>query len=122
MNFVISFGGIILRIVFLLMIILNRISHIVIPFVSNILMIIIMFVVGSIFIFVQYYMDSDVSNENFKLVIIMFLLLMILILSSYNILIFVRWERIGVISILLIGYWIRPSRKSRAISAIMYNR
>jgi len=46
--------------------------------------------VRSIFTFVGYYIRGDVSSENFKLVIILFLTLIVLILSSYRILIFLR--------------------------------
>jgi len=86
------------------------------------IMLIILFVVASIFTFVLYYMRRDVSSDNFKLLKVLFLGLIIFMLSSYGLVIFIRWEGIGVISIILIGYWIRPMAKSGAISAIMYNR
>jgi len=65
---------------------------------------IIIIVVGSIFCFVSYYIVGDVSYDNFKLVKLTFLGLMVLILSSSNVLIFLGWEGIGVISIMLIRY------------------
>ena len=98
------------------------ISHVVILFEQNGIKVMIIIVVGSIFCFVVYYIMDDVSVDNFKLVKLLFLSLIVLILSSVGIVIFLRWERIRVMSIILIGYWMRPSRKSRAISAIMYNR
>jgi len=89
---------------------------------SNIILLMIMIVVSSIFTFVSYYMGGDVSSENFKLLKLIFLGLIIFILSSFGLLMFVGWEGIGVISIMLIGYWMRPMAKSGAMSAIMYNR
>jgi len=71
---------------------------------SNIIMLMMLFVVSSIFTFVLYYMRRDVSSDNFKLLKILFLGLIIFILSSYGLLMFIGWERIGVISIILIGY------------------
>jgi len=89
---------------------------------ANIIVIMITFVVASIFTFVGYYIRRDISNENFKLLKVLFLRLIVLMLVSYRVVIFVRWEGIRVISMCLIGYWIRPIAKSRAISAIIYNR
>merc|ERR1712157_46296 len=106
----------------ILMVSLVRIAHVIMIFNANIIMMIIIFVVASIFTFVGYYIGRDVSSENFKLLKVSFLRLMVLILVSYGIVMFVRWEGIRVISICLIGYWIRPMAKSRAISAIIYNR
>lgn len=89
---------------------------------GNQIILMIVFVVRSIFLFVSYYIGGDVAMENFKLLKLMFLILIIFILSSYRLLMFIRWERIRVISICLIGYWIRPMAKSGAMSAIIYNR
>lgn len=86
------------------------------------ILLIIIVVVSSIFTFVSYYIGGDVSSESFKLLKLMFLGLIIFMLSSFGLLMFVRWEGIGVISMMLIGYWIRPMAKSGAISAMMYNR
>lgn len=71
---------------------------------NNGILLIILIVVASIFVFVGYYMGRDVSYENFKLLKVLFLALMILILSSYGIVMFIGWEGIGVMSICLIGY------------------
>jgi len=80
------------------------------------------FVVSSIFTFVGYYMGSDVSSENFKLLKVLFLGLIIFMLTSFGVVIFIGWEGIGIMSMCLIGYWIRPMAKSGAISAMIYNR
>jgi len=76
--------------VIILIVALVGISHVVILYNSNIILLIIIFVVSSIFVFVGYYMRDDVSNENFKLLKILFLGLIILILISYGMGMFVR--------------------------------
>jgi len=55
----------------------------------NIILLIMIFVVRSIFTFVSYYMRDDVSSENFKLLKLVFLALMIFILSSFGLVIFI---------------------------------
>lgn len=52
----------------------------------------------------RYYIGGDVSVDNFKLVITLFLILIVIMLSSYRVLMFLRWEGIGVMSMILIGY------------------
>merc|ERR1712157_305163 len=101
---------------------MGRIAHVIMIFNTNIIMIMIIFVVVSIFTFVVYYIRGDVSNENFKLLKVLFLRLIVLMLLSYRVVMFIGWEGIRVMSICLIGYWMRPIAKSRAISAMMYNR
>jgi len=89
---------------------------------NNIIELMIVIVVASIFSFVSYYIIGDVSNDSFKLLKVMFLRLIIVMLNSFRLMMFIGWEGIRVISIMLIGYWIRPIAKSRAMSAMMYNR
>jgi len=98
------------------------IRHVIMIYNINIIIVIIIFVVSSIFTFVGYYMGGDVSSENFKLLKVLFLSLMIFILTSFGVVMFIGWEGIGVMSICLIRYWIRPIAKSGAMSAMMYNR
>jgi NADH:ubiquinone oxidoreductase subunit 5 (subunit L)/multisubunit Na+/H+ antiporter MnhA subunit len=86
------------------MIILNGFSHVVIIINGNMLLLMILIVVSSIFEFVRYYIESDVSNGNFKLLKLLFLRLIVLILTSFGILMFLRWEGIGVMSMCLIRY------------------
>jgi len=97
-------SDLILFVFIVLMVSLVRIAHVIIIFNNNIIIIIIIFVVTSIFTFVGYYIGRDVSNENFKLLKVLFLRLMVLILISYRVVIFIRWEGIGVMSICLIRY------------------
>lgn len=70
----------------------------------NSIILMMVFVVSSILSFVFYYIGLDVSSENFKLLMIVFLRLMVFMLSSFRIVIFIGWERIGVMSMCLIGY------------------
>lgn len=97
-------SDLILFVFIVLMVSLIRIAHVIIIFNANIIIIMIIFVVVSIFIFVRYYIGGDVSSENFKLLKVLFLRLIVLILLSYRVVMFIGWEGIGVISMCLIGY------------------
>lgn len=70
----------------------------------NPIVMMIMVVVISIIAFVRYYIAGDVSMMSFQFLIVVFLGFMVLILSSSRMLIFLRWEGIGVMSICLIRY------------------
>lgn len=83
-------SGLNLVLILLIMIELCGARHVSIVISNNYLMLIMIIVVRSIFTFVGYYMGGDVSNENFKLVILIFLILIVLMLSSFGVLIFLR--------------------------------
>lgn len=83
-------SGLVLVLILLIIIEVCRFRHVSIVISNNYLMLIMIIVVRSIFTFVGYYMGGDVSNENFKLVILIFLILMVLMLSSFGVLIFLR--------------------------------
>jgi len=68
---------------------LIRMAHVIIIFNTNIIIMMIIFVVVSIFIFVRYYIRGDVSSENFKLLKVLFLRLIVLILLSYRVVMFI---------------------------------
>merc|ERR1712157_630367 len=97
-------SDLVLFVFIVLMVSLIRIAHVTIIFNINIIIIMIIFVVVSIFTFVRYYIGGDVSSENFKLLKVLFLRLIVLMLLSYGIVMFIGWERIRVISICLIRY------------------
>jgi len=97
-------SDLILFVFIILMISLIRIAHVIIIFNTNIIIMMIIFVVISIFTFVGYYIRGDVSGENFKLLKMLFLGLIVLILLSYRVVMFIGWEGIRVISICLIRY------------------
>merc|ERR1712187_791776 len=96
--------GIILAVVLLLIFSVVGIGYVTIVYNSNMILIMMLFVVSSIFTFVSYYMRGDVSSDNFKLLKVLFLGLMVFILTSFRVVIFIGWEGIGVISICLIRY------------------
>lgn len=83
-------SSIILFVLIVLIISLVRIAHVVMIFNTNIIMIMMIFVVTSIFTFVRYYIGRDISSENFKLLKVLFLRLMVLMLMSYRVVIFIR--------------------------------
>jgi len=104
MDSIIFSGNVIIGIIMLLIYSISGISIVSFIFNGNMIMLMIMIVVSSIFTFVLYYIGGDVSVENFKLLKLLFLSLMIFILSSYRLLMFIRWEGIRVMSIILIRY------------------
>jgi len=122
MNGFICDDYVVVSVVLLLIYSISRISIVSFMFNGNGIILIILMVVVSIFTFVRYYIGRDVSIDNFKLLKILFLGLIIFMLNSYGLVIFIGWEGIGVMSMMLIRYWIRPMAKSGAISAIIYNR
>lgn len=85
----VSYGDIVLRVVLLLIISLVGFGIVGMVFNVNMIVLIILVVVSSIFTFVLYYMRGDVSSEGFKLLKLLFLRLMVLILSSYGMVIFI---------------------------------
>jgi hypothetical protein len=96
--------NLIIVMIMLIFIEVGMMSHVIILFRQNRIKIMIIIVVSSIFCFVIYYIVDDVSVDNFKLVKLLFLSLMVLMLSSIGIIIFLRWEGIRVISMILIRY------------------
>jgi len=82
-------NSLILFVIMVLMIRLVRMGHVAIVFNNNIIVLIMIFVVISIFTFVGYYIGVDISNENFKLLKVTFLRLIVIILISFRIVIFV---------------------------------
>jgi len=86
---VVYFSSLVLFVLVILMFSIEGIAHVTIIFNTNIIIIIMIFVVVSIFTFVVYYIRGDVSNENFKLLKVLFLGLIVLMLVSYGIIIFV---------------------------------
>jgi len=90
MGHIVYYGDIVLRIVALLMLSLCGMSLVFFSLNYNMILLIIIVVVSSIFTFVSYYMGSDVSSENFKMLKLIFLGLIIFMLSSFRLLMFVR--------------------------------
>lgn len=65
------------------------ISHVTIIYNGNMILTIMLFVVSSIFTFVGYYIRGDVASDNFKLLKVLFLRLIIFMLTSFGVVIFI---------------------------------
>jgi len=89
MTGIIFIDSLVMGIVVLLIIQICGISLVSFSMNMNIIIIMMVFVVRSIFTFVVYYMGDDVGSDNFKLLKILFLALIILMLSSFGLLMFV---------------------------------
>jgi len=72
-----------------LMLIFVRVGHVGVMLNCSRIVLMMILVVASIFTFVSYYIVDDVSNENFKLLKILFLILMIVALTGYGVVIFI---------------------------------
>lgn len=83
-----------------------------------------LFVTWSIIEFSHYYMENDPFNQSFFKTLILFLLFMLLLVSSKRLfLLFIGWEGVGILSFILIGWWFtRRDAKSAALQAIIYKR
>jgi len=70
------------------------------------------------------YMKSDPHINRFMAYLSLFTLLMLVLVSSQNIvMLFIGWEGVGVCSFLLIGFWYKRIEASKsAIKAILVNR
>ena len=78
----------------------------------------------SIIEFSNYYMSKDPTNNKFFRLLIIFLLKMIILTSTKNLLLlFIGWEGVGFLSFLLIRWWFTRSKaKKSAMQAVIYNR
>nr|YP_010486855.1 NADH dehydrogenase subunit 5 [Poliometra prolixa]UWI54399.1 NADH dehydrogenase subunit 5 [Poliometra prolixa] len=82
------------------------------------------YVTWSIVQFSYYYMGEDPRWFGFFRLLMIFLLNMLLLVSSNNLFfIFVGWEGVGFLSFLLISWWnTRSDANSSALEAVIYNR
>jgi NADH:ubiquinone oxidoreductase subunit 5 (subunit L)/multisubunit Na+/H+ antiporter MnhA subunit len=75
-------------------------------------------VVSSVFSFKRWY----IIDLKFRLFIMMFIGFMILLLFGFSLILVLGWERVRIISLLLIGFTRRSESISSSVAAVLYNR
>lgn len=85
-------------------------------------LLVVLMIYGFVWMFVLWYISGEVGSLRFRLTMLLFIGRMLAFLLGNRIMLVWRWECIGVMSILLIGFWQRGEANGAACAAILYNR